>query len=381
MEPDSHRMIRDLTALVRTPSVNPYDGPLGPGLGEGAVADLLLALMAEIGLETGRAEAAPGRPNVWGRLRGAGGGPTLMLAGHMDTVGTEGCAGDPFAARIEGGRLHGRGAVDMKGALAAMLETARLAARARFAGDLLLMFVADEEHLMLGSAAAGRSGPHADFVVVGEPTGLAVAAAHKGQSVFPFAVEGRAAHSSRPEFGASAILGAARLALAVEAHDRALAAWPPHPLLGTARATATLIEGGESHSAVPARALLRVDRRTLPGEAPEALRAEMLALAAAAGLPVSLGPPSPVSAALETPEEHPLVRAALAAAADIGAPARPVAFPGGTDAPNFGAPAVICGPGDLAQAHAADEWIETEAMTGAARLWLGIARRTLGETT
>ncbi len=380
MNPDLARMSADLAVLVAIPSVNPYDAPPGAGEGEGEVAAFLLGAMAEIGLETGRSEAAPGRPNVWGRLKGSGGGPSLMLSGHMDTVGVEGCTA-PFAAEIRAGRLHGRGAVDMKGALAAMLETARLLKAEPIAGDLLLMFVADEEHLMIGSAHAGRVGPHADFVVVGEPTGLAVATAHKGQSVFPFEVRGVSAHSSRAELGENAILAAARLALAVEAHDSALRARPPHPLLGHARATPVLVAGGESHSAVPAHARLQVDRRTLPGEAPEALRAEMAALAKAAGVNADIGEPSPVSAALELSPEHPLARAALAAAAEIGAPAAPVAFPGGTDAPNFLRPALVCGPGNLSEAHAADEWIELEQLTGAARLWRGIARRLSGETT
>lgn len=375
--PDLAAMTRDLAAMVRIPSINPYDDAPGPGRREAEIAAWLIAAMDAIGLETGGAEIAPGRPNVWGRLKGAGGGPTLMLAGHMDTVGVDGYAGPPFAAEIRGGRLHGRGAVDMKGALAAMLETARLARSERLSGDLLLMFVVDEEHLMQGSLNAGRDGPRADACITCEPTGLAVAPAHKGQSAFPITVEGRAAHSSRSELGENALAAAARLIGAVGEHDAALRARPPHPLLGHGRATPVLLTGGESHSAVPARAVLTVDRRTLPGESVAMLRAEMEALIAAAGVRATVGAPAPEVAGLETPADAPLVRAALEAAAEVGAPGALTAFPGGTDAPNFGCPAVICGPGDLAQAHAADEYIELEQLERAARLYLGVARRML----
>lgn len=375
--PDLAAMTRDLAAMVRIPSVNPYDAAPGPGRREAELADWLLAAMADIGLETGRAEVAPGRPNVWGRLRGSGAGPVLMLAGHTDTVGVENYAGAPFEAKVSDGRLHGRGAVDMKGPLASMLETARLAKGEALAGDLVLMFVVDEEHLMTGSLAAGRgagAAPKADACVVCEPTRLAVAPAHKGQSAYPITVEGVGAHSSRPELGENALVAAAKLIGAVGDYDAALRARPPHPLLGHGRATPVLMTGGESHSAVPARAVLTVDRRTLPAEDAATLRAEMEKIIAGAGVKAAIGAPSPEVAGLDTPAEAPILRAALTAAASVGAPAAPVAFPGGTDAPNFGCPAVICGPGDLAQAHAADEYVELAQLSAAARLYLQIAR-------
>lgn len=379
MEPDLDRMTADLAAMVRIPSVNPYDDPARPGFREREVADWLLAAMDAIGLETAETEVSPGRPNVWGRLRGAGNGPVLMLAGHMDTVGVEDYADDPFRAEMRNGRLYGRGAVDMKGALAAMLETARMAKGAALAGDLLLMFVADEEHLMTGSIAAGRSGPRADACVVCEPSMLAVAPAHKGQSAFPIEIEGRAVHSSRPELGDNALTAAARLIREIEAYDAALSERPAHALLGHGRATPVLLTGGESHSAVPGRATLTVDRRTLPGEGRAALVAELETLIARAGVKATVGAPAPEVAGLDTPLDAPIARATLAAARTVGAATEPVAFPGGTDAPNFGCPAVVCGPGDLAQAHTANEYIELSQLDAAARLYLETARRMLGE--
>lgn len=373
MKADEDRLIRDLEAMVRIPSVNPYDELSSPGKREEDMAAWLLTAMEEIGLETGRDEITRGRPNVWGRLRGAEDGPVLMLAGHMDTVGVENYEGAPFAAERRGSRIHGRGAVDMKGALASMLETARQAKALKLKGDLLLMFVIDEEHQMIGSVAAGERGPKADFCIVCEPSLLAVAPAHKGQSVFPIHVEGVGAHSSRPELGVNAIASAARLIDAIGEYDRELGQRQAHPLLGHARATPVMISGGESHSAVPARVTVYMDRRTLPAEAPELVFAEVEAMVKAAGVVATVSPPSPVSGGIDTPTDAPIARAALKAAAAHGQ-AEPVAFPGGTDAPNFLCPAVICGPGDLALAHTVDEYIEINQMSMAVDLYLEVVR-------
>ena len=373
MTPDLSRITSDLAALVRIPSVNPYDAPPGPGLREAEVADWLLAAMAEIGLETGRFDIAPGRPNVWGRLKGAGSGPTLMLSGHMDTVGVEDYAGDPFAAEIRDGRLHGRGAVDMKGGLATMLETARLAKGRGFAGDLLLYFVADEEHLMKGSIAAGRRGVEADFCIVTEPSSLAVASAHKGQSAFEIEIAGRAVHSSRPELGDNALAAAARVIDGALRFNETLLARDPHPMLEHGRMTPVMLSGGESHSAVPGRATLTIDRRTLPGESREEIRAELAAIIAEAGAEATIRDPAPEARSLDTPRDHPLVAATMAAAESLGVSPEPFPFPGSTDAPNFGVPALICGPGDLTLAHTADEWIELDQTARAALLYLRVA--------
>jgi len=240
--------------------------------------------------------------------------------------------------------------------------------------------VVDEEHLMTGSIAAGQAGPGADACVVCEPSMLSVAPAHKGQSAFPITVEGRAVHSSRPELGENALAGAAKLIAAVLEYNAELLARPAHPLLGHGRATPVLISGGESHSAVPGRAVLTVDRRTLPDEDAAAIRAELEAVIAAAGVTATLGDPAPDVPGLDTPLDAAITRAALAAAMSVGASGEPVAFPGGTDAPNFGCPAVICGPGDLAQAHTVNEFIALDQLERAATLYLNIARTILGET-
>ena len=381
MQPDLDRILADLAAMIRIPSINPYDDCAGPDQGEARMAAWLLGAMDRIGLETGQLEVMPGRPNVWGRLRGRAGGPTLMLAGHTDTVAVEDYAGDPFDPRIERGRLYGRGACDMKGALAAMLETARLATvlDEPLPCDLLLSFVVDEEHLMKGSLAAGARGPRADACVVGEPTELGVAIAHKGQQCLSVTVEGRAAHSSRPELGENAIMGMSRVLTALSGWNEELMARAPHPLCGTARATVTLIEGGQSHSAVPGSCSITIDRRTLPGEDCGIGLAELdtrLAPLRSEGLVIRTSPFMPVAATLDTAPAAPVSRATLEAVAAVtGRQPEPQAFPGATDAPNFGCPAVICGPGALDQAHTPDEWIAIDQLAPAAAVYLEAARR------
>lgn len=383
MTPDLDRMTADLTQLVSTPSINPYDNPPAPGLQEAEVAYWLLNAMEDIGLETGHRDVVPGRPNVWGRLRGTGGGPCLMLAGHMDTVGVEGYDGDPFAASVTDGRLHGRGACDMKAALASFLEVARLLAAApqALAGDLLLMFVADEEHVMIGSRDAGQNGPHADYCIVGEPTELAICPAHKGQSCFEITAHGKAVHSSMPEQGENAIAHMHRIIAALAAYPDELLERPAHPLCGNARFSPVQIEGGQSHSAIPERCTLTIDRRTLPGETSASVADELrqrLEPLKSDEISFEISEPILDVAPLDTPVDSPITAAAVSAVETINsAPAALSAFPGGTDGPNFGCPAIICGPGSLAQAHTIDEYVELSQLEGAAHIYLSVANSLL----
>lgn len=383
MTPDLERMTADLAQLVSTPSINPYDDAPAPGLQEAEVAYWLLGAMEDIGLETGHRDVVPGRPNVWGRLRGTGGGPCLMLAGHMDTVGVEGYDGDPFAATVNDGRLHGRGACDMKAALASFLEVARMLAAApqTLTGDLLLMFVADEEHVMVGSKDAGINGPHADYCIVGEPTELAICPAHKGQSCFEITTHGKAVHSSMPERGENAIAHMHRVIAALAPYPNELLERPAHPLCGKARFSPVQIEGGQSHSAIPERCTLMIDRRTLPGETSASVVDEIrerLEPLERDEISFEISEPVLDVAPLDTPADSPITVAAMEAFETLnGAPATLSAFPGGTDGPNFGCPAIICGPGSLAQAHTIDEYVELTQLEGAAQIYLSVAKSLL----
>lgn len=265
---NAQRLTDDLAAMIAIPSVNPFGSAPAPGRREREMADGLLARMADLGLETGSWEVAPGRPNAWGRLKGSGNGPTIMLAGHLDTVGIEGYD-DGHSPRISAGRIHGRGAWDMKAALACYLETIRMVQEAgtTLPGDLIVAGTCDEEDLMIGSADWQRHGPRADYGIIGEPTSLRICPAHKGQLCVFFRTEGVATHSSRPERGINAVehMGAviAHLSgLNRELQDRG----PTHPLCGTGRFSMNVIRGGTIASAIPDACEMEADRRFLPGE-------------------------------------------------------------------------------------------------------------------
>jgi acetylornithine deacetylase len=389
MVPDGARLAATLAELIRIPSVNPFERPTRAGHREQELALDLIARLSALGLETGQREVAPGRPNIWGRLKGSGGGPTVMLAAHLDTVGTEGYLA-AFDPQIAGGRVTGRGACDMKGAIACYLEVLHLlsAREIRLRGDLIVAGIVDEEHLQIGSAEMGRNGPHADFGIVGEPTGLKICPAHKGQLGVFIRTQGKATHSSRPELGVNAVehMGA------VIGHLSGLNAelqenGPRHPLCGTGRFSMNVIRGGSFVSGIPDFCEMEIDRRFLPGEEVGAILADyrdrLDALAREVpGLRAELSEPSLVVPALDVPVDSPLV-AALAGAVEAvtGQPAEITAFPGGTDAPNLSFPCVICGPGALEQAHSADEFITIREMEQASEIYLRAILALNGLTT
>ena len=265
-----------LERLVEIDSVNRGLG----GRGEAEAAEFVASWARGAGLEVEVEEAAPGRPNVIATARGSGGGRTLLLNGHLDTVGFGGMA-EPLRPRLDGGRLHGRGAYDMKGGLAACLAAAAGAAGQGLRGDVVVTAVVDEELGSIGTEAALRR-VRADAAVVAEPTQMRVAIAHKGFVAFEIETQGRAAHGSRPDLGVDAIAKMGPVLVGLDRLDRELRARPPHPLLGTGSLHAGVISGGDGFSTYPARCLLEAERRTLPGESSGRVEAELEALLAGA---------------------------------------------------------------------------------------------------
>jgi acetylornithine deacetylase len=262
-------LLRDLVAID---SVNPS---LVPGAaGEAAIARAIAAHMRSIGLDVEIQDAAPGRPNVIGVLEGRRRGRSLMFCGHTDTVGVEGMAA-PFDPVERGGRLYGRGAQDMKGGLAAMIDASRVVAGEGLeTGRLVVACVVDEEFASIGADAL-VSRWRADAAVVTEPTDLQIAIGHKGFAWFEIETRGRAAHGSRPREGRDAIMRMGRVLHELEQLDRALQAAPPDPLLGTASLHASIIEGGREMSSYPDRCLLKIERRTVGGESDEQVADEI----------------------------------------------------------------------------------------------------------
>ena len=377
-------------ALVRVDSRNPALVPGAPG--ERNAALLLAEVLRGWGYAVELQEAGDGRPNVLARIGQAqAGAPTLMLNGPLDVVGTDGMTHAPFAAEERDGRLYGRGATDMKGGIAAMCAAAaRAHAAGALRGSVLVAAVADEEYESLGTRALlellTARGERMDGALVTEPTRLAIMPAHRGFAWYTITVHGRAAHGSRYELGIDAIRHAGLLLAELDLLDvEELPRRAPHALLGRGSLHASLIEGGIGLTTYPDRCVLRLERRTIPGEsaagaqqeleaACERVRARRPEFRADVALDFAQ-PPSDV------PTDAPLVRALDAALRAAGEAAPVAGMSAWTDAAllnDAGIPAICFGPGDIALAHAAEEWVEvgeieraTRVMEGLVQTWCG----------
>jgi len=328
----------------------------------GAVA--LREIVELIDVPVGVEEAAPGRPNVVATARGAGGGRTLLLNAHMDTVGIE-TMDAPFDARVEDGRLYGRGSYDMKGSLAAIMIVAARARERGLRGDVVVAAVSDEEVASLGTEALVASGRRFDAAVVAEPTELDVAIAHKGFAGFEIETAGVAAHGSRPDLGIDAIARMGHVLVRLEELDRSLRSSPSHRLLGSGSLHGSLIEGGQEFSSYPERCLLTGERRTVPGETLDDVSQELQRIAG--GAEVRMGV---TRQPFEVGEDEPVVRLVQAhAETEI------IGVPFWTDAALVaasGVPTVVFGPHGEG-AHAAIEWVDLASVERCVEVLLAVA--------
>ncbi len=260
-----------LRQLVAINSINPdlvMDGP-----GEGDIARFVATWLSAAGLEVTLDEPEAGRPNVVAIARGSGGGRSLLLNAHSDTVGVA-FMERPHEPVIEGDRLYGRGAYDMKGGLASIMVAAARAKKLKLRGDVILTAVSDEEFASIGTSSIVKQ-YHADAAIVTEPTELDVCVAHKGFAWLEVETMGTAAHGSLPELGVDAIVKMAKVLNGLEELDNALRASPSHPLLKSGSVHASLIEGGQELSTYPDHCSLRIERRTIPGETQQRVEAEI----------------------------------------------------------------------------------------------------------
>lgn len=343
-----------LERLVAIDSVNPT--LVAGGAGEAEVARFVAAWLEDQGVETEYEELAPARANVVGRVRGTGGGRSLMLNAHMDTVGLGGPDGG-LEPRVDGRRMYGRGAYDMKGSLAAIMTVAARATELELSGDLIVTAVADEEALSIGSERIAWT-VRADAAIVTEPTGLDIAVAHRGFVWLELETEGRAEHGSRYDLGIDAIAGMGPPLVALAALDERLEEREAHPLLGRASVHASLIEGGTELSTYPDRCLVKVERRTLPEETVELVENELRELAPDARVRSTFSRDP-----LETPPESPIVDVlGRHTSTVLGSPPALIGVPFWTDAALFsaaGIPTVCFGPGGEG-AHANVEWVDLD---------------------
>ncbi len=379
-ERNQNELIDLLASLVKIDSVNP---DLVPGArGEAEIAAFIAEWANRAGLEAIVQEIAPGRANAIVIARGSGGGKSLMLNGHIDTVGLADMV-DPFAARIEGNKMFGRGVYDMKAGVAASLIAAKRAKTLGLRGDVVVAAVADEEMASLGTQAALRELPRwpVDAAIVTEPTELELAVAHKGFVWFDVETYGVAAHGSRPHLGVDAIVKMGKVLAELEQHDLALRASPTHPHLGSGSVHASLIQGGQELSSYPAYCRLQLERRTIPGESPALAEAQLQAV-----LDRCAGSDSAFRAqltrglardAFEVGQDHPFVQLCRQHLAQ--ATGRPAVVGGVSywcDAALIaaaGVPAVILGPLG-AGAHGVVEWIDLDSVQQCADVYTAVAQ-------
>jgi len=381
---DPEWMFQILQEMILIRSENPFDDPPREDYREKEMADYLVERLSAQGLKVETREVRPGRPNVFGTLNGKQGRAALMLAGHMDTARTTGYPG-AYEVKVEDGRMHGRGACDMKAALAAYLGVVKALRETgtRLNGNLIVCGIVDEEYQMLGSKAIGQSGRMADQGIIGEPTNLSICPANKGRVSTKIVTRGRAAHSSVPEKGINAIDKMSKVIRAFGDYNQELLGRPPHPLCGHGRFTPGVIHGGVQVNMVPDCCELEVDRRTLPGESHESVYAEFheRIRRAAAGDPdfvYEITEPTWLIAPNDISPQESVVAALRAAHQEIfGKDPGVEAFVAGSDAPYMGFPTVICGPGSISQAHTTCEFVDLHEVTEAARLYLHAALQLL----
>jgi acetylornithine deacetylase len=376
---ETTRLLRDLVSL---PSVNPMGRDMqGPAIYEYQVTAYLEDVFRSLNVPFERQTIAPQRDNIIARWQSPGAGRTLLLEAHQDTVPTDNMIIDPFGARIENGRLYGRGACDIKGGMAAMLATfARLVRdKPKRAANVILACTVDEEHTFLGVQQLVSEGLKADLAVVAEPTQLQIVNAHKGVIRWHLETLGRSCHSSAPEQGVNAIYQMARVLPALEQFAGWLRTSRADPLLGPPTLSVGRIEGGVSVNTVPDRCRIEIDRRLIPGEdaieAPGQLTA-WLKKTLSAELAFCSSNPLLHAPALSPAGSEVLV-SQLASAIDTVRGAHQVtAVPYCTDASTIagaGIPAVVFGPGDIARAHTCDEWVPLEEVEQASEILYRLA--------
>ena len=267
-------------AMVRIDSSSPDMGSI-PGPGETKLANFIVQWLQHHNIETHWIETTPGRPSVVGVVRGSGGGKSLMLNGHTDTVTLSGYGGDALSGNIVDDKLYGRGSADMKSGLAAAMITLLRAQTMDLLGDVIFTAVSDEEYGSIGTEDVIAAGWRADAAIVAEPTVMDIIIAHKGFVIFEVDIFGVASHGSRPDLGVDAICKAGHFLVELEwlgkrLQSGSLSTGSPEADLPSVHAG--IIAGGEEVSSYPARCTISIDRRITAAETPESAREELIGM-------------------------------------------------------------------------------------------------------
>jgi acetylornithine deacetylase/succinyl-diaminopimelate desuccinylase family protein len=366
------RAIELTRELVRIPSVNPMGGPDDdPLYCERNVAELICEILESGGARPIR-QGSDRHPNVIAHLDRQR-SETLLLAAHMDTVSHESMTIDPFDPVMHNGRLYGRGSCDTKASLAVFLDAFVAAVKdpSRLKYNLVFAAVHDEEYSFSGSRMLAASGVTADWAITGEPTKLRVLHAHKGVCRFVVSTHGTSAHSALPWLGENAIYKAAPVIRAIEEYAAEVQR-REHPVLGKATASLGIIAGGTTINTVPNECVLKVDRRLLPGETLASVFDPLHAVLARHKCAADVGPPFLFAEAVWNDPNSPPCVSLLSACKAAGTQPTLGTADYATDACMLqaaGIPTLVFGPGDIAQAHTADESIEVEQILQARRIF------------
>ncbi len=355
------KLLRDLVAI---PSINPaFASGDKKRTGEERVAQHLVGIAKHLGLDIARQPVLPGRRNLLVTLRPVGKVQRrILLAPHLDVVPAADCQFKPV---IKNNRLHGRGACDTKGCVAAffhvLCQLSKQKQRPRYT-EITFVGLVDEECNQAGSRAFGRSELKADLAIVGEPTMLRVVTAHKGDLWWRLETRGKAAHGAKPELGRNAVHAMAHVVDLLETKYAAQLKKRSHPLLGSPTINVGVMRGGTQPNIVPDHCAIDIDRRTLPGETGASVRLELSKILRAHKHHVQMMDLKGVdSLPLETDPNLPLVRQFMRAArcsksrgVDFFTDASPIA--------TGGIPALVFGPGNIAQAHTDNEWLDLKQL-------------------
>ncbi|MEO9019854.1 MAG: ArgE/DapE family deacylase [Gemmatimonadaceae bacterium] len=361
-------------ALVRFDSRNPALVPGAPG--EHQVAVFLAQLLETWGFRVERQHVIGDRFNVIARAGNAArGAQSLMLNGHLDIVGVDDMTHQPFVPDVVDGNMYGRGSADMKGGIAAICVAARDAVQLGLDGEVIISLVIDEEYESLGTRAMVAAGVHADAAIIAEPTRLALCPAHRGFVWARLEVHGHAAHGSRYDLGVDSITHAALIIAELDRVQQRTLLQRTHPLLGRGSLHASVISGGTGLSTYPELCVVDVERRTLPGESSRTFLDE---LAAATAMVRNTHPDLTVDisitasqAASDVARDAPVVVGLLDAMGADRLPARVEGMSAWTDAAllnEAGIPAICFGPGDIALAHSATEFVPVSEIESATRV-------------
>ena len=362
-----------LVKLVQINSINPVLVKDAPG--ETEIGSFIAGVLRSSGVETQINEIEPGRVNVTGVVKGSGTGKSLMLNAHMDTVGVDGMS-DPFSGKISNGKVYGRGSQDMKGSIAAMLAAVKYITEnnVKLNGDLIATFVADEEYGSIGSQQIARQ-IKADAAIVTEPTDLQVCLAHKGFYLFEIQTKGRAAHGSRFEEGVDANLHMGRILKELDSLSINIKINKDHPLVGPPSLHVPLIKGGTQEFIYADNCIIKVERRTIPGEKHEDIAREI------AGVVENASASDPdfnayfkteiYRNAYEIAPEAPIAETVAKAASKVtGKPPRFTGHTAWMDSALFaeaGIETVIIGPTG-AGLHSSEEWVDIQSVVDLAEI-------------